>query len=62
MSFKKKKGDVFEVELKELLEKVTIDIIMEGCGLVFSLALVYALFFEGGMGKIMEIFGRMLCG
>lgn len=51
-----------KMELKELLEKVTMDMIMEGCGLVFSLTLIYYLFVDGGMGMLIEMFGMVLCG
>lgn len=50
------------MELKELLENITIDMIMEGCGLVSSLVLIHEIFLKGGFGYLLEVMGITLCG
>lgn len=50
------------MEIKELLEKITMDMILEGCGLACSLALISTLFFSGSIGYLTEILGMALCG
>lgn len=50
------------MEIKELLEKVTIDMVLEGFGLVCSLVLITGLFFNEGMGYLAEVIGITLCG
>ena len=50
------------MELNDLFEKVTMEMVLEGCGVVASLALTYTLFFNGGMGYLAEIIGMTLCG
>lgn len=50
------------MEIKDLLEKITIDMVMEGCGLIGSFALLIGLFLDGGMGYLVELIGMTLCG
>ena len=50
------------MELKEILEMITIDVVMEGCGLVSSLVVIYAIFLDGGLGYLAEVIGMTLCG
>ena len=50
------------MELEEILEKVTMDIVMEGIGLACSLAILAGIFMGGGMSSPMELFATALCG
>lgn len=50
------------MEFEEILEKVTMDIVMEGIGLACSLAILATVFMGGGMSGIMELFATSLCG
>ena len=50
------------MELKELLENITIDMILEGCGLIGSLIVIYGIFLKGGFGCLAEVIGITLCG
>ena len=50
------------MELKELLENITMDMIMEGCGLVGSIIIIHGIFLRGGFGYLAEVIGTTLCG
>lgn len=50
------------MELEEILEKVTMDIVMEGIGLACSLAIVGGIFMGGGISSFIELFATALCG
>lgn len=50
------------MEIKELLENITIDMIMEGYGLIGSLIVVHGIFLKWGFGYLTEVIGITLCG
>lgn len=50
------------MELKDLFEKITMEMVLEGCGVVCSIGLTYALFFEGGISYLAQVVGMTLCG
>ena len=50
------------MELKELLENITMDMVMEGCGLISSIIVINEIFLKGGFGYLAEVIGITLCG
>lgn len=50
------------MDLKEILELITFDVIMEALGTIFGIGIIWKLFFDGGLTMIFEIVGQALCG
>lgn len=50
------------MDLKKLIENITIDVVAEGIALIGVLGVLYYIFFGGGLGEIIRLFGIGLCG
>lgn len=48
--------------MEKIIEKITVEMIAEGIGLVFAIGVIYYLFFAGGLSGILRIFGQAMCG
>lgn len=50
------------MDLKEILELITFDMVMEALGTIFGVGIIWELFFDGGLSMIFEIVGQAFCG
>lgn len=50
------------MEIKDILEMILSDQVVEGLGFVFCVALLWTLFFGGGINQLIELFGIALYG
>lgn len=48
--------------MDKIIEKITFELVAEGIGLIFAVGVIYYLFFAGGLGSIISLFGQALCG
>lgn len=49
------------MEFKELFEMITLDVVLEGIGMVFGFGLLWKLFLGGGINSLMELFIAAVC-